>query len=366
MKEQLLQLKQDIVDISNNLKTNLADKGVEASGTLSELVNSVSDIAGNNPLDDIGWNLAEQPFLNDAIEYAKEIQNNPKSTYQGDKQLVIYPKVEQANLTKDMFYNSSLVLLPQGIKFIGNDCTNAFRSTPIGLVDLSSSELSGKLDNMFDSSGIQKLIIGEEFGANITSWKSAFNGCKSLTYIDGSFDLSNCTTIYYMFENCEKLEYLDMSAGNTDNLIDCSDNIYQCSSLTTLKLSENFGHKSTKYQYGFAGLSKLNKIEGSISFKSLNSNVTYGFNGKVNYVLIKDIGTENSCNQLKISFTGWGTNTNEVPDARQSLIDSLITYSFDRANAGYSNLQLGLYKDVKALLTEDEIAQITAKGYTIV
>jgi hypothetical protein len=41
MKEELLQLKQDIIDISNDLKTNLADKRVIADGTLSELVDSV-------------------------------------------------------------------------------------------------------------------------------------------------------------------------------------------------------------------------------------------------------------------------------------------------------------------------------------
>ena len=62
----------------------------------------------------------------------------------------------------------------------------------------------------------------------------------------------------------------------------------------------------------------------------------------------------------------WGIANDEVPDARQSLIDSLITYSFDRAAAGYSTQTWKLYKDVKALLTDDEIAQITAKGYTLV
>jgi hypothetical protein len=29
-------------------------------------------------------------------------------------------------------------------------------------------------------------------------------------------------------------------------------------------------------------------------------------------------------------------------------------------------MTMKLYKDVKALLTEDEIAQITAKGYTLI
>ena len=61
----------------------------------------------------------------------------------------------------------------------------------------------------------------------------------------------------------------------------------------------------------------------------------------------------------------WGIANDEVPDARQSLIDSLITYSFDRATAGYSACRIGLASRTKSLLTQDEIAQITAKGYTI-
>ena len=59
MKEELLQLKQDIIDISNDLKTNLADKGINTGGTLSELVNRVPDIEGN-ALAEIGWNLSEE------------------------------------------------------------------------------------------------------------------------------------------------------------------------------------------------------------------------------------------------------------------------------------------------------------------
>jgi hypothetical protein len=58
MKDELLQIKQDIIDISNDLKTNLSDKGVTATGTLSELVNKVPDIEGN-VLGEIGWNINE-------------------------------------------------------------------------------------------------------------------------------------------------------------------------------------------------------------------------------------------------------------------------------------------------------------------
>ena len=89
-------------------------------------------------------------------------------------------------------------------------------------------------------------------------------------------------------------------------------------------------------------------------------------NISLRYLLIKDIGTNPACASLDFSgLSIWGNASDDVPDARQSLIDSLLTYSFDRATAGYSTCTITLYGNVKALLTEDEIAQIQAKGYTI-
>lgn len=76
--------------------------------------------------------------------------------------------------------------------------------------------------------------------------------------------------------------------------------------------------------------------------------------------LFKDLGT------WKYDLTrlnNWGTGGEEN---RQSVVNSLITNNIDRTqfeNAGNATITLA-YK-TKALLTEDEIAQITAKGYTL-
>jgi hypothetical protein len=53
-------------------------------------------------------------------------------------------------------------------------------------------------------------------------------------------------------------------------------------------------------------------------------------------------------------------------NARQDLVDSLITNSFDRATAGYSVFTITLSQETYNLLTEEEITAITNKGYTIV
>ena len=49
--------------------------------------------------------------------------------------------------------------------------------------------------------------------------------------------------------------------------------------------------------------------------------------------------------------------------SKEGLIETLITNSLDRAS--YDSVSIKLNSDTKALLTSDEIAQITSKGYTI-
>ena len=114
------------------------------------------------------------------------------------------------------------------------------------------------------------------------------------------------------------------------------------------------------------------KITGKIDVSNIKQNVSSSYftgyydNTGTTYLTFSNIGKYDLQTSFDISkFKKWGVNSDEIPDARQSLIDSLITYSFDRASAEYKALTITLYKDVKALLTEDEIAQITAKGFTI-
>jgi hypothetical protein len=97
------------------------------------------------------------------------------------------------------------------------------------------------------------------------------------------------------------------------------------------------------------------------------SNVTSAsgcFNGddSLVFILNKNLGKSTL---TTYDFSGaliWGTGSEEN---RQSLIDSLITYSYDRASNGMSTATIKLSANTKALLTEEEIAQITNKGFTI-
>lgn len=51
--------------------------------------------------------------------------------------------------------------------------------------------------------------------------------------------------------------------------------------------------------------------------------------------------------------------------ANETVITSLVTNSYDRAAAGLNTLTLQLHSNTKAVLTDEQKAAITSKGYTI-
>lgn len=111
--------------------------------------------------------------------------------------------------------------------------------------------------------------------------------------------------------------------------------------------------------YGLFSIKKL----GNLSYYTL---MGYSKTDNLRQITLADVGTNPSQTTVDCSYWNmWGVNKSSIPDARQSLIDSLITYSFDRAAAGYGKCTIKLSAKTKALLTEEEIAQITAKGFTI-
>ena len=68
----------------------------------------------------------------------------------------------------------------------------------------------------------------------------------------------------------------------------------------------------------------------------------------------------NSINWDFSALSYWGTEGN-----KQSVVNSLVNNTVDLVSGGYKSQTITLSSATKALLTSDEIAQITAKGYTI-
>lgn len=210
-----------------------------------------------------------------------------------------------------------------------------------------------------------------------------------------TINAENCSGIYNLFGEDSNTKY------STDDLevhINTSDKLTSLSSLHcyTGNITISNTSKVTRFDYAFSGMtspelkeidtssgtnlnsilygaSHLIKIAG-LSLKSLNTTISYSyFTGwgtmYIRYALLKDFGTGSSCTSASFTYWSvWGIESESIPlsaGARQSLVDTFITYSYDRATAGYSACTINLSTNTKALLTQDEIAQMTAKGYTL-
>lgn len=126
-----------------------------------------------------------------------------------------------------------------------------------------------------------------------------------------------------------------------------------CSSLTVLKMN-------------------VTNVTDFGNFMSFN---TAGRANGLRSIQLRGLGTQSDATSISfryatvlgIPYKETNSLTNDIltTNARQDLIDTLLTNSFDRASAGYSVFTITLSQETFNLLTEEEITAITAKGYTI-
>lgn len=192
--------------------------------------------------------------------------------------------------------------------------------------------------------------------SKVTDAKYMFNGCSSLVTIP-LLDFKLNTSLYRTFENCYVLQTAFIDCSNTTNMFCAFQN---CNSLVEIYLLNT--QKVSTIEAGFNSCRSLLKIH-ELDFSSVTSTIIMlSACTKLVYMLIKNLGKSTLTSYDFSGATVWGTGGEEN---RQSLIDSLITYSYDRASAGMATATIKLSANTKALLTEEEIAQITNKGFTI-
>lgn len=88
------------------------------------------------------------------------------------------------------------------------------------------------------------------------------------------------------------------------------------------------------------------------------------FGGSTVLIQAVNLGKRQELATADLRSSYWGDDS-VCAGARQSVIDTLLTNSFDRASAGYETATIRLTEYTAGVLTDEEKAAITAKGYTI-
>lgn len=172
---------------------------------------------------------------------------------------------------------------------------------------------------LFAGSGVERVDHLPHDGV-VTNIQRLFSGCERLKYVGRMYPLgqitSNGTATASVFSGCTALERIEMMDAT----------------LTTSRLG--------------IGLSDAGE--------------------SLRYMLLKGFGarsTATSSKQWQLErLRVWGEGSEEN---RRSLVDSLLTYSHDRAKVGWASFTVTLHSETFARLSLDEIAAIAAKGYTI-
>lgn len=210
----------------------------------------------------------------------------------------------------------------------------------------------------------QKAFVDPTSGAN--DWRGVDNRLKRLERMPVIMGTYTQASVYYMLSVLVQLEQVPV--------IDCR-NIqsiyYLCIQNQTPIQWERIAFKNTErvtsWEMAFnLGTQHKVKVVTGLDASALTKAINYplGTAGAA-YIEIKNLGKAAAGTSFDFRNINWGDDT-RVRKARQSLVNSLVNWSFDRAAAGYAPATITLSPATFARLTSDEVAAINAKGFTIV
>lgn len=256
-----------------------------------------------------------------------------------DLQKIIFTNAKIANGFRFSYFTNADEIIYNGLDTSAMTSTQ-YLCTTNKVNDISQFDLSNVTDMSYTFNSNTASSITLANANNVTDMSYMFNGCTGITEIDISpIDTTNVTNMTNMFYGCTKLVSIK---GDLLGSISKSQIFYNCNKLVDVGKVDLTGITSTSSTYLFGNYrpAQLRKV----TFTNIgDASTVYG-----------------------LHFNNWGVEDIEnyptSAGARQSLIDSLITYS----KTVDSTCTIYLSATTLGLLTEDEINQITNKGYTLV
>ena len=294
-------------------------------GVKEKEVDFVKNAIGLQSISDLGYNILEHgatlPIDEEGYKYAKEIyeryKDNPPTSakefqtqFRNDLNLVYFPHIDLSHMS-----------------------------------GIATDLLTSSFLNCQNLIACSELIFGDDAPANSNAFNGTFHGCYSLKAFKGVKMVNdNGISMYQCFTNCYSLEYVGILDLYVNSISLCFQNCYSLERIEEIRVKKLVGFNNASF-----------------------SNCT-----NLHFMLMKNIGHSTTVTTwYYAALIAWGIPNDKHPDARQSLVDSLLTYSYDRVNdpdnlgtAG-TTCTITLSANSYAQLTASEIEQITAKGYTL-
>lgn len=373
----LKDLKDGITNVIQKMKASLTNKGVDITTTpetLNALTAKIDEIEqGQTPSPNIySVDLSLYDFTEEELIKVKQILdynligiwqtpegqrvlNMPASTYSYD---VFTRMVEDNGLVRPILVpkltsaeKNYTRVFPKGSLLF----SSLFRGDINYAGSVSDDGRARRFDSMCDGNYSLLEIPKGNWQETCYSVNNAFYNCQSL--VEADLNLPNCQEAASVFNACANIKKVRMVIPKVTSSRQIFTN---CGKLEELYLDMPTNNRFDYTIERCFNLKKLTVIFGP-NIDTYNNCFVWDFPG--NYILLKNICMNTKATAINLSKASkWGTETEEN---RQSVIDTLLTYSFDRAIAGYPTATITINSATMGVITDEEIAAINQKGYTI-
>lgn len=282
------------------------------------------------------------------VEDVDRMFNYTESLYEIDLSGADFSKVKSFN---NMFRNSGIARI-KGLESLrmnnaanldnGGDVYNAMFAQCKNLKRDNFGSLAA-----WDTSKMQKIAL--------------FKGCTQLTDIQSmkSWNVSNVTTLIYFASDCD-LRKVNLTSWETTNLQNIDFLFFRNFKLTDVDLS-GWNVSNVTSAINFLAMCGELKSLNLLGWDLCKVQNLKNFISNSNQIETVKLGTNffSSPFITNVSFSTLQKWTND------SVKLSLVTNLYDRKANGLPDLTLTLHANTKKVLSEDDIAAITAKGYII-
>ena len=362
------------IKVAVSYKVGVADLAMKVTrdGVLASISTQLGNLSQKEDetrkkMDELHGNWVDVLYLTDTTAYI----DNKEIVIKGKTRTRLYPKKQFhfggiANrpyiplLWADLSHLTSAIQLSVFLngfyQGLFNNC-NKIKSVELNNLDISQNTI---LNSMFyGCSSLQSIEVEGWDVSKVTEMNSMFYGCSSLQSIGiEGWDVSKVTNMNSMFYGCSSLQSIGVEGWDVSKVTNMHRMFYKCSSLQSIGIEGWDVSKVTDIEDMFYGCSLLKVLDlsgwelvscnritnlGQYNFSPTTLNLGPGF--------FKCLATE-----VGLGFNTW-------VDA--SVRESLVTNSYDRKTNGLPDLTLTLSSKTKAVLSKDDIAKMTAKGYII-
>lgn len=371
-----------------NIKQAIVNKGVSVSDTdtFASYADKIGQISGGSSaaaLDFGSINYAYAPtYLKNGLDASVAYLNRwTGNHFPSDSELMFMPKVEiidsePVNLDYVGRSFPKLLIFPD-IDFKHKDINGAglFESSKAISIHLKNIHFVGSLNSLFSNCTnlVDFTYSGLTIDSNVTEAINCFYGC-SLTAVPDLFNgaQTGLTDLSWMFQGCDGMTTIDLSSWKFGQVTNISNMFTNCINAITIDITGIDTSKMTSASdmgdiFNFCY--NLVRVRGAIDLIGMNLTglPSLGYSvSSLTTITYKNLGRNPEITSLDLypddNYAKWGLGDEE---SKQSFIDSVLTYSYDRAANGLPTLELTMKQEQKALLTEEQITAIQAKGYTI-